>query len=161
MVVCLMLCLYLCLMAVSDVCVQWLCVEWLCLMAVSGVGVRLSVWMCAYVRCLCLMVVPDMFASHIVVVSLTPSLSRWRKAGAGVRAMTKLRAAAAKAVMAHNPNMTNPARSMNWRMIRRWGQIEEIQRPGIAEWSDALSPMEPVRFQASDGLTIHVAVSRG
>ncbi|WP_370402066.1 S9 family peptidase [Sulfitobacter sp. JB4-11] len=40
------------------------------------------------------------------------------------------------------------------------GQVEEMQRPSIADCAEILSPMEPVSFPASDGLTIHAYLTR-
>lgn len=40
------------------------------------------------------------------------------------------------------------------------GEVENIQIPPIADHADALSPMEPVTFNAKDGLTIHATLTR-
>ncbi len=40
------------------------------------------------------------------------------------------------------------------------GEIVPFDMPAIGKWQDALSPMEPVSFPASDGLTLHAYLTR-
>ncbi len=43
---------------------------------------------------------------------------------------------------------------------RSTGDVNTIETPPIAELADSLSPMEPVTFQAQDGLTLHATLTK-